>query len=104
MSGTEGLTMARLIDADEAKARIIAFSTGCNSTIIPIDAILMIINQIDTVPAVEVVRCLDCKHLVLTAEGEHNPFDCVCDYWMTDGLNDNDFCSYGERKDGDGNG
>lgn len=53
--------MARLIDADEAKARIIAFSTGCNSTIIPIDAVLMIINQIDTVPAVEVVRCKDCK-------------------------------------------
>lgn len=56
------------------------------------------------VDAVEVVRCLDCKHLVLTAEGEHNPRDCVCDYWMTDGLNDNDFCSYGERKDGDRNG
>lgn len=52
--------------------------------------------------AVEVVRCRDCKHLVLTAEREHNPCDCVCDYWMTDGLNDNDFCSYGERKDGDG--
>ena len=61
---------------------------------IPVDAV-------ETVDAVEVVRCRDCKHLVLTAEGEHNPCDCVCDYWMTDGLNDNDFCSYGERKDGD---
>ncbi len=44
------------------------------------------------------VRCKDCKHLVLTEEGEHNPNDCVCDYYMTDGLTDNDFCSYGERR------
>lgn len=51
-----------------------------------------------TVDAVEVVRCKDCKHLVLTDKGEHNPNDCVCDYWMTDGLNDNDFCYYGERR------
>ena len=46
----------------------------------------------------ELVRCKDCKHLVLTDEGEHNPCDCVCDYWMADGLNDNDFCYYGERR------
>lgn len=57
-------------------------------------------------PAADVapVRCRDCRHLVLTAEGEHNPFDCVCDYWMTDGLKDNDFCSYGERNEGADNG
>ena len=60
-----------------------------------------IINAIDAVPtidAVEVVRCKDCKHLVLTEEGEHNPNDCVCDYWDTDGLTDDDFCSRGERR------
>ena len=45
-----------------------------------------------------VVHCKDCKHLVLTDEGEHNPCDCVCNYWMTDGLVDDDFCSYGERR------
>lgn len=64
-------------------------------------AIKCFVEQMPAVDAVEVVRCRDCKHLVLTAEGEHNPCDCVCDYWMSDGLNDNDFCSYGERKGGD---
>lgn len=44
------------------------------------------------------VRCKDCKHLVLTEEGEHNPNDCVCDYWDTDGLTDDDFCSRGEMR------
>ena len=39
------------------------------------------------------VRCKDCKHLVLTEEGEHHTNDCVCDYWDTDGLTDDDFCS-----------
>ena len=56
------------------------------------------VEEAPTVDAVEVVRCKDCKHLVLTDEGEHNPDDCVCDYWMTDGLTDDDFCSYGERR------
>lgn len=46
----------------------------------------------------DLVRCKDCRHLVLTEEGEHNPDDCVCDYWMADGLTDDDFCSYGERR------
>ena len=42
--------------------------------------------DIGGVDAVPVVQCKDCKHLVLTEEGDHNPNDCVCDYWMTDGL------------------
>ena len=47
-----------------------------------------------TVDAVEVVRCKDCKHYV-APQGTY-----VCDCF--EGLNfatDNDFCSYGERKD-----
>ena len=92
--------MARLVDVD-------AFRDFWNKNYrhqYANDNFLFALANFHTVDAVEVVRCRDFKHLVLTAEGEHNPFDCVCDYWMTDGLNDNDFCSYGERKDGDGNG
>lgn len=48
--------MGRMIDVDEAKAKIIAFATECSSTILPIDAILMILNQIDTVDAMVVVH------------------------------------------------
>ena len=50
---------------------------------------------------VDVVRCKDCKHKVVTKDGEYNPEDIVCDYWATDGLYEIDYCSYGERKGGD---
>ena len=86
--------MSRLIDADALIEE--ALTEGAYGYV---DA--KQIADAPTINAVEVVRCRDCKHLVLTSEGEHNPCDCVCDYWMTDGLKDNDFCSYGERKDGD---
>lgn len=51
---------------------------------------------------VEVVRCKDCKHNV--ANWQHDELnatdytDITCDYFMTDGMGANDFCSYGERK------
>ena len=51
-----------------------------------------------TVDAVPVVRCKDCKHKVTTQDGEYNPHDIVCDYWESDGLEETDFCSYGERR------
>lgn len=42
----------------------------------------------------EIVRCKDCKHGKLGC-----PEDLVCDYWDSDGLDSNDFCSHGERRD-----
>ena len=50
-------------------------------------------------PQGELVRCKDCKHKVVTEDGEYEPEDIVCEYWMSDGLNSNDYCSYGERKE-----
>lgn len=47
---------------------------------------------------VEVVRCKDCKYKVETEDGEWNPEDIVCDYWASDGLEADDFCSRGVRK------
>ena len=35
-------------------------------------------------------------------EGEYNPEDIVCDYWLSDGLDDTDYCSYGEKTDENG--
>lgn len=61
----------------------------------PITAIDMAIEELQT----EVVRCKDCKHKVVTEDGEYDPEDIVCEYWMSDGLNSNDYCSYGERKE-----
>ena len=53
------------------------------------------------VDAVPVVRCKDCKY------GEVDddlPFQYGCNYHGADWNDENHFCSYGERKDGDGNG
>lgn len=55
------------------------------------------VADIDTIPrvdAVEVVRCRECKY--------HNKPPCPMrlSFNLTE---DNDFCSYGERKDGDDN-
>lgn len=58
-------------------------------------------DKASTADVVEVVRCKDCKYLTLTEEGEYNPRDIVCTYFMTDGLDSNDYCSYGERREND---
>ena len=68
------------------------------------DAVTMqgvkIINQFPAVNAVPVVRCKDCNHC--DPENHH------CDHYMGTVAplrrKPDDFCSYGERKDGDGNG
>jgi hypothetical protein len=60
-----------------------------------------IIDAIPTADVVEVVRCCDCKHNV--ANWQHDELDIedytdiVCDYFMTDGMEANDYCSHGER-------
>ena len=57
-----------------------------------------------TIDAVEVVRCRDCKHW--DAEtwfcDNHSTFDHHGLDWNM--FSEDDFCSYGERKDGDWNG
>ena len=46
---------------------------------------------------VEVVRCKDCRFKTVTEDGEYNPHDIVCEMHMSDGFNESDYCSYGER-------
>ena len=63
------------------------------------------LKEAPTIDSVPVVRCKDCKHNYgLTHGGEYCSVDIVCDYWETDGLGESDFCSYGERREGDGDG
>ena len=48
--------------------------------------------------AVEVVRCKDCKHLTITKQTKSR----FCNVWCTfQNMSDENFCSYGERKDDD---
>ena len=59
------------------------------------DNIVRMIENAPTVDAVEVVRCKDCKHMEVT-------LDCLrwCHAWNgINGMGDEGFCNYGERKD-----
>lgn len=92
--------MARLIDADTLRSNI-----DCCDIETYNDKLTIIeqINEAPTVDAVEVVRCKDCKHW-----NSETGFCNMNSHFSMDGLdwdmfNDDDFCSYGERKDGDGN-
>lgn len=48
----------------------------------------------------ELIRCKDCKHRYKDGFGSGY----VCTYHVCSfGVNDEDYCSFGERKDGNGN-
>ena len=55
--------------------------------------------------SVEVVRCKDCELWGRTLSEEDRQrciefnTDLVCDYWESDGLMPNDYCSKGERRE-----
>ena len=99
--------MSRLIDANEVVKDIVAerdkipyelvsgkpFKHG-NSMRGGIRKALRCIEQAPTVDAVPVVRCRECTEF---DETEHE-----CSHWY--GFRENDFCSYGKRKEGADNG
>ena len=85
----------RLIDAD-------ALGVGrCSKDLLPAaycagwNGLIELIEKAPTIDAVPVVRCRECK----------NPNDAMVCMRTKDGFwrSGNDFCSYGERKDGDDN-
>lgn len=98
--------MARLIDADKiynAVERRYQVSSGiehrCERDL------LDLICAADTVDAVEVVRCKDCKYYCqdkingVICRHPALDFDTECfDHWIN--TNPDDFCSYGELKEG----
>ena len=86
----------RLIDADRAMEIVrnqgIAHPNAYHLT----NYATLILREAPTVDAVEVVRCKDCKHC--DPENHH------CDHPMSTAAplsrKPDDFCSYGERKEG----
>lgn len=91
--------MARLIDADRAMEIIhnqgIAHPNAYHLT----NYATLILREAPTVDAVPVVRCKDCKWLY----DEMDDYCCRSHRGLVR-ICENSFCSYGERKDGDGNG
>jgi hypothetical protein len=57
----------------------------------------VILDRLPAADVVEVVRCRDCKHLVINPFG-NGDICCRWDEWIYP--EPNDFCSYGERKAG----
>ncbi len=87
----------RLIDADALTALI--KKRIKNSMII--GWLCSIIRDAPTIDAVTVVRCKDCKF----GDWDSEPDDAMVCMRTKDGFwrSRNDFCSFGERKEGDGN-
>ena len=99
----------RLIDADRLNKPIYAEEdniTGSGMSYDEIcgynDGIDIAWNKIDqapTIDAVPVVRCKDCKHMEIDRGGR------FCHVWGGyNGMGDDGFCNYGERKEGAENG
>ena len=96
----------RLIDADEARRRIIAFATGLHSEVLPVDTVVMLLIQMPPVDAVEVVHP-EVRNAVTLLQKQYekalnSPYvrdPLAWALYHTWKMLDN-----GKRKDGDGNG
>lgn len=58
------------------------------------------IKQIPIADVVEVVRCKDCEHIRLIGKTPFAVRVCTHNKGLGDNVRENDFCSYGERKEG----
>lgn len=84
----------RLIDADAMRQDWL--ENGENEFVYDTNAFLDSIDAQPTIDAVPVVRCKDCKWFIYDDD-----VDYVCAQ-IGKYMGFNDFCSYGERKDGEG--
>ena len=86
--------MTRLIDAD-----VMLEELKDKNVVIAQQNIADWIDEQPTVDAVEVVRCKDCGHKHIN----HFAKECRIVYCVLHGMSKHpdDFCSYGERRDGD---
>ena len=95
--------MARLIDADAFIAEHCADCKYANVNGIctkeaPLCGSVQIVTELPTIDAVEVVRCKDCNHRYNGKDCTH-PLLLSYSWGAIRNVKDNDFCSYGERKD-----
>lgn len=82
----------RLIDYEKARKDVLNILRGKVTTVTAV--LVSTAMKASTVDAVEVVRCKDCKH-----RKEKICFNPCYGMWVGVELKDNDFCSYGERKE-----
>ena len=85
------------IEREAAKRELLSWAVSLNHPeyLIKDDA-LHIIDSFPAADVVEVVRCKDCKYMTQWAYGRY------CTVWdEVNGMGDDGFCNYGERKGGD---
>ena len=83
----------RLIDVEQAKRATYeeVFWTESEQAVVR-----NFLAKLPKVDAVEVVRCKDCKYRHQTVSGMK-----ICQFHITMGAEDSNFCSYGERREGE---
>ena len=97
--------MARLIDADKINYHEHTECMGHGDFETVRTVTEKEIAEIPTVETVEVVRCRDCKRCFKHTTKRNRQKMWICMRNEVDVcVRPDDFCSYGERKDGDGNG
>lgn len=99
--------MSRLIDADALKTKAVRCETfKLYDAPVFLKAVgTKEIDRAPTIDAVPVVRCKDCKHYKPQKKAAHwESRTNYCNRIVTIKVQPYDFCSYGERKDGDDNG
>lgn len=95
--------MARLIDADAMRDDWL--ENGENEYVYDTNDVLDSIDSQPTVDAVEVVRCRDCKRCFKHTTKRNRQKMWICMRNEVDVcVRPDDFCSYGERKEGADNG
>lgn len=89
----------RLIDAEKLVDMLYdnEFAVLC-----PLDEVSGVVDACPTVDAVPAVRCRGCKHCKEATDHEGRGFFCAIWGRGWHRVQPDDFCSYGERKDGDG--
>lgn len=91
MTREEAIMQIR-IDATEIAGELASERKGLHKTVLLIKKLDALDMAIEALKQPEVVRCRDCKYSIY-------PFQ-LCKLWKRN-ANPDDFCSYGERKDGE---
>ena len=100
--------MPRLIDADALITAVL--KNAIDYAVVFGDSemhrlLVQVIAHQPTIDAVPVIRCKDCIHNVANRKtdsldtADYSGIDIVCDYFMTDGQEPDDYCSKAEPKE-----